>query len=39
MQRIDGKVVPLLNYAPHPENLWGTGGIAPRILNLGPRWK
>jgi hypothetical protein len=29
------KTYPSLNCALHPENLYGSGGIAPRILNLG----
>lgn len=32
-----GKVVPALNYAPHYENVCGSGGIVPRILNLSTR--
>jgi len=34
-----GKVIPLLNYAPLHEDVLGRGGIAPRILNLGDRWR
>lgn len=33
-----GKVVPALNYAPHYENVCGSGGIVPLILNLSTRW-
>jgi hypothetical protein len=34
-----GKVITVLNYAPRHEDLSGSGGIAPRILNLGTRWR
>jgi hypothetical protein len=27
---------PLLNQAPHHEDIWKRGGIAPHILNLSP---
>jgi hypothetical protein len=37
--KFKGKVVPMLNYAPRHENVRGSGGIAPRILNLGARRK
>jgi hypothetical protein len=30
-----GKVVPGVGHA----EMWGSGGIAPRILNLGTRWR
>jgi len=33
------KTCPLLNSAPRHEDLWVSGGIAPRILNLGTRWR
>jgi hypothetical protein len=33
-----GKVVPVLNYARH-EDVLVSGGIAPRILDLGTRWR
>jgi hypothetical protein len=26
------KIVPELNYAPHHEDVWGSGGIAPPFL-------
>jgi hypothetical protein len=29
------KVIPMLNQAPHHEYVWGSGGIDPRIFNLG----
>jgi len=32
-----GKRVPVLNKAPRQEDLLGSGGIAPRILDLGTR--
>jgi len=32
---VKGKVVPALNYAPHLQDVWRSGGISPRILNLG----
>jgi hypothetical protein len=38
--RIDkckGEVVPVLNQAPHNEDVWGSGCIAPRVINLGAR--
>jgi len=28
----------VLNSAPRYEDVWGSTGIAPRILNLGERW-
>jgi len=31
IKKVKGKVVPVLN--------WGSGGIAPRILDLGTRWR
>jgi len=34
-----GKVVPLLKQAPHHENLWESGGIAPHIPKLVTRWE
>jgi hypothetical protein len=33
-----GKVV-LLNYAPRLEDMWGSGGITPHILNLDARYR
>jgi hypothetical protein len=33
------KFVPVLNYAQRHEDVWESGGIPPRILNLGSRWK
>jgi len=27
----------MFNLAPHHEDVWGSGGIAPCILNLGTR--
>jgi hypothetical protein len=33
------KVVPVLNYVPRHEDVLGRGGIAPRILDLGTRWR
>jgi hypothetical protein len=32
-----GKVVPVLNKAPRHEVYWGSGGVAPGILDLGTR--
>jgi len=29
----------VFNYAPRLKDVWGSGGIAPRILNLGTRWR
>jgi hypothetical protein len=34
-----GKVVPVLNYAPRHEDVLRSGGIDPRILDLGTRWR
>jgi hypothetical protein len=33
------KTYAVLNKAPHHEDIWWSGGIAPRILNLGTRWR
>jgi len=27
------------NCSPHHEDVWGSGGIVPRIVNLGSRWR
>jgi hypothetical protein len=35
----EGKVVLVLNEVLHYEDVWGRGGITPRILNLGTRWR
>jgi hypothetical protein len=37
MVKVKGKVVPVLNKVPFHEDIWGSGGIAPCILNLGTR--
>jgi hypothetical protein len=37
--KVKGKFVPVLNQAPRHEDVWGSGGIAPCILNLGTRWR
>jgi len=34
-----GKVIPVLNQARRHEDVWGSGGIVPRIFNLGARWR
>jgi len=34
-----GKVVPVLKLIPRHEDVLWIGGIAPRILNLGTRWR
>jgi hypothetical protein len=34
-----GKVVPMLNKAPHHEDVWDSGGRAPYILILYARWR
>jgi len=34
-----GKFVPMLNYAPHHEDVLGSWSIAPHILNFGTRWR
>jgi hypothetical protein len=31
-------VLSLLNYAPRHRSVWGSGSLAPRILDLGTRW-
>jgi len=36
-QTLKAKVVPVFNYELHHEDVWGSGGIAPRVLNLGTR--
>jgi hypothetical protein len=33
-----GRVVPVLKEIPHHEDAWGSGGVAPYILNLSIRW-
>jgi hypothetical protein len=33
-----GKVVPVLNWASYHEEVWGSGGVTPRILNRGGEW-
>jgi hypothetical protein len=37
-KQIKVTVYPVIKTAPRYEDLWGSGGIAPRILNLGNRW-
>jgi hypothetical protein len=37
--KVKGKVVPVLNQAPRHEGVLGSGGIAPRILDLGTSWR
>jgi hypothetical protein len=39
LQKCKCKVVPVFNQSPSNEDGRGSGGIAPRILNLGSRWK
>jgi hypothetical protein len=34
-----GKVVLVLDQIPYHEDVWQSGGITPRILHLGIRWK
>jgi len=34
-----GKNIPVLNWAPGQKDVCGRGGTAPRILNLGARWR
>jgi hypothetical protein len=36
---LDSKVVPVLNYALHHEDVWGSGCIDPRFLDLGTNWR
>jgi len=33
------KTYPVLNHTPRHENVLGSGGIFPRILNLGTKWR
>jgi len=33
------KIYPLINQAAHHEDIWGSGGITPHILNLDTRWR
>jgi len=35
----EGKIVPLLNQVPRHEHVLGNGGIAPRVLDRGTRWR
>jgi hypothetical protein len=37
--KVKGKVLPVLSQAPRHEDVLGIGGIAPRILDLGIRWR
>jgi hypothetical protein len=39
VRRVKGKVAPVLNKAPRHDDVWDGGGIPPRILNLGTRWR
>jgi len=34
-----GKVFPTLHKTPRHEDVWGSGGIAPRTLKLGIKWR
>jgi len=34
-----GKDVPVLDQVPRYEEVWGSGGISPRILNFVTRWR
>jgi hypothetical protein len=34
-----GKIIPVLNQAPHNEHVWGSRGTAPNIFNFGTRWR
>jgi hypothetical protein len=36
--KLKGKFVPVLKLVPCHEGVLGSGGIAPRILDLGTRW-
>jgi hypothetical protein len=36
---VKGKVVTVLNQPPCNEDVLGSGGIAPRIRDLGTRWR
>jgi len=38
-QGVKGKVVPVLNQATRHEDVLESGGLAPRILHLGTRWR
>jgi len=32
-----GKAILRLNQVPHHEDVWGSGGVAPHIFNVGTR--
>jgi len=34
-----GEIVPVFDQAPHREDIWESGGLAPRTVNLGTRWR
>jgi len=36
---VKGKAVPVLNHVLRHEAVVGSGGIVPRILNFGTRWR
>jgi hypothetical protein len=38
MVKVKGKVVSVLTEHHAMKAYWGSGGIAPRILDLGTRW-
>jgi hypothetical protein len=39
--KVKGKVVPVIFLSDHHamKAYWGNGSIAPRILNIGTRWR
>jgi hypothetical protein len=38
-QLVNGEVLPVLHQVPRHEDVWGSGGIAPRALYLAARWR
>jgi hypothetical protein len=38
IKEVKGKVVPVLNQALRHEDVWGSGCIDPRFLDLGTSW-
>jgi hypothetical protein len=37
--KLKGKIVLVLNYATHCDNMWGSGGMAPHVLYLSTTWR
>jgi len=34
-----GKCAPVLDWTPQQEDIWGSGGVAPHIRDLGTTWQ